>query len=168
MLFITNRVLKQNNETQASASWTSTSATPNALQSLFFCERTAKDEYREVGSTDFMPAPSRTPPPSRFLGVHPRPFDNRPEDAAFPSGPEKLQAYLRRPPAPTSPRVVPIIWPCELFRRGPPEFIKGLLRRPRPPPTQQRDGLRAGRLAKLQEWAAGEHRQRHGPWPEAG
>ncbi len=144
MLFITNRVLKQNNQTRHRAVDFDLRDT-NALQSLFFCERVGQDDYNEIGSVELMRRLKDSPAEQVLAFIHG--FNNLPEDAAFQRA-EQLQAYLdaRRPNLAV---VVPVIWPCAQTD-GTAGFIRGYYDDQAAADSSATAFGRA--LAKLQEW----------------
>jgi esterase/lipase superfamily enzyme len=120
MLFLTNRMLTQNNQTRLGRRVDFELRDTNALQSLFFCERRGAEEYSEIGSAGFMQRLKDSPAEQILVFIHG--FNNQPEDAAFQRA-EKLQQLFTQE-APGLVEVVAVIWPC-LPTQGAKEFING-------------------------------------------
>lgn len=120
MLFLTNRMLTQSNQTRVGRKVDLELRDCNALQSLFFCERLEEGEYTEIGSAGFMQRLKDSPAEQILVFIHG--FNNQPEDAAFQRA-EKLQQLFDAEAAGLV-EVVALIWPC-LPTQGTREFIKG-------------------------------------------
>lgn len=117
MLFITNRVFKEGNKSpevdQASGTQPGRAVTfdlddNNALQSVFFCERTTKGQYTELGSKRFMDALKGSKAEQLLVFIHG--FANLPEDAVFERA-ETLQRLFNER-SKNLVEVVTILWPC--------------------------------------------------------
>jgi esterase/lipase superfamily enzyme len=107
MLFITNRVLNEGPESQAGRSVSFDLSDTNALQSVFFCERTGTGQYKELLSIPFFEKLRSSLNKQILLYIHG--FNNLPEDRAFQQA-EILQQLLIN--ANLLVEVVPVIWPC--------------------------------------------------------
>lgn len=108
MLFITNRVLNEGPESSKGRSISFKLSDNNALQSVFFCERTKEGQYIELLSKPFFGKLRSSPYKQILLFIHG--FNNLPEESAFQRA-EMLQALLDK--LSISVEVVPVIWPCE-------------------------------------------------------
>ena len=119
MLFLTNRVLTQNNQTRLGRRVDFELRDTNALQSLFFCERQGPGEYSEIGSAAFLQRLKDSPAEQILIFIHG--FNNQPEDAAFQRA-ERLQELFDLHAADLV-EVMAVIWPC-LPTKDAREFIK--------------------------------------------
>lgn len=112
MLFITNRSLKQSHRSRANRSVDFDLNSNDTGQSLFFCRRTAAEEYVEIKSETLLGELKSSGARELLLYIHG--FNNMPEDAFRRA--EELQAMFDQAPV-NSPdhdrlvEVVPIIWP---------------------------------------------------------
>jgi esterase/lipase superfamily enzyme len=108
MLFLTNRVLKPSLKSEPGRTVRFDLKDANALQSLFFCRRTAAGKYVEVGSEAMLDELRASPYEQMLLFVHG--FNNLPEDRIF-SRAAALQMFLDEYRDKMA-LVVPIVWPC--------------------------------------------------------
>ncbi len=76
---------------------------------VFYCQRDNHQQYKEIGSTDFMLQLKQSPYQQLLFYIHG--FSNQPEPDIFPRV-AQLQAYFDRQQA-NLVQVIPIIWPCD-------------------------------------------------------
>lgn len=109
MLFLTNRALVEGPRSIPGRRVHFDLADNEPRPSLFFCERYAAGDYRELGSRDWFERLRRLPRRQVLLFVHG--FNVQPEPAGFATA-ARLQAGLDRLLGPRI-EVVPLIWPCD-------------------------------------------------------
>ena len=109
MLFVTNREPKGSIRTKRGRSFKFDLDKNSPANSVYFCERTKKEEYIEVGSTDFMAKLRDSKSKQLLLFIHG--FSNLPEPDIFPRV-EKLQKFFDQKEK-NLVEVVPMIWPCD-------------------------------------------------------
>lgn len=144
MLFATNRVLKQSNLSRSRPIDFELRDT-NALQSIFFCERTAPFVYREVDRDEYLQSFKDSPAKQLLVFIHG--FNNVPEDAIFARA-EALQ-MLFDDAEPNLVQVLPLVWPCRQTN-GTKEFIEGYYEDQH---AADASNIAYGRLLqKLQDW----------------
>ncbi len=145
MLFLTNRVFTQGNETQVGRRVDFDLRDSNALPSLFFCDRRRAGDYTEIGSAGFMQRLKESPAEQILVFIHG--FNNQPEDAAFQRA-EKLQQLFDAEAAGLV-EVVALIWPC-LPTQGTRGFVNGYYNDQSAADASAPAYGRA--LARLQDW----------------
>ncbi len=109
MLFLTNRTPVEGIQTVIGRKWTFDFSNNGASNSLFFCERTAKDKYIEIGSAAFLQRLRESKHEQILLYIHG--FSNLPEPAIFPTV-TQLQNFFNQKKK-NKVLVVPVIWPCD-------------------------------------------------------
>jgi esterase/lipase superfamily enzyme len=112
MLFLTNRVLKQNNQTRLGRTIDFDLRDTNALQSLFCCERTIEDDsvvYTEIGSEAFLQRLKDSPAEQILAFIHG--FDNLPENAVFQRATELQELFDAAQP--NLVEVIALVWPSQ-------------------------------------------------------
>lgn len=110
MLFITNRAI---NEADLAVVEQERKITFNlndnmARQSVYFCRREGKDDYREIGSQNLMAEMKASSAEQLLIFIHG--YSNLPEPDVFPRA-QALQTLLDAQQAKV--QVLPIIWPCD-------------------------------------------------------
>lgn len=109
MLFITNRALNEGFETEPGRS-VSFRLDDNSVQhSLYYCERTAKAKYTELGSKAFLANLKECAPEQILIYIHG--YSNLPEPDIFPRA-ARLQKMCDAKKEGLV-QVVPVIWPCD-------------------------------------------------------
>ncbi len=108
MLFITNRFPKQSIRSRAGRKFDFDLDNNAPSNSVFFCERTAKDEHTEIGSIDFLKRLRESSYRQILIYIHG--FANLP-DTAFERA-SVLQTLSNRKKR-NEVLVVPLIWPCD-------------------------------------------------------
>jgi esterase/lipase superfamily enzyme len=108
MLFITNRFPKQSIRSKIGRRFDFDLNNNAASNHLFFCERTAEDQYTEIGSINFLNQIKDTDCRQILIYIHG--FSNLPEDAIEQA--RQLQALCDHSKA-DEVLVVPLIWPCD-------------------------------------------------------
>ena len=109
MLFITNREPKGSIVTEANRDFHFDLDKNSPSNSIYCCERIAKDKYIELGSDVLMSKLKVSKAKQLLLFIHG--FSNLPEPDIFPRV-TKLQEYFDAK-EPNLIQVVPIIWPCD-------------------------------------------------------
>ena len=109
MLFITNREPKGSIVTEANRDFHFDLDKNSPSNSIYCCERIAKDKYIELGSDVLMSKLKDSKAKQLLLFIHG--FSNLPEPDIFPRV-TKLQEYFDAK-EPNLIQVVPIIWPCD-------------------------------------------------------
>ena len=109
MLFITNREPKGSILTEANRNFQFDLDKNSPSNSIYCCERIAKDKYIELGSDVLMSKLKNSTAKQLLLFIHG--FSNLPEPDIFPRV-TKLQEYFDAK-EPNLIQVVPIIWPCD-------------------------------------------------------
>ena len=108
MLFITNRFPKQSIRSRVNRPFDFALDNNAASNSVFFCERAAKDSYTEVGSAAFLQRLKESK--YRQLLVYIHGFSNLPEDVF--EAVDEFQGLCDRAKA-NEVLVVPVVWPCD-------------------------------------------------------
>jgi esterase/lipase superfamily enzyme len=106
--FLTNRVLKQSTTSDVPRKVSFDLNDPNALQSLFFCQRTKTGQYTELGSERFLKDLRDSKYEQLLLYLHG--FASFPENPIFQRA-ELLQQFFDERKK-HQVQVVPVIWPC--------------------------------------------------------
>ncbi len=109
MLFITNRALNEGIQSEIGRSVSFDLSNNGASPSVFYCERTAKGRYTEIGAGSLMERLKTAKKRQILLYVHG--YSNLPEPDIFPRA-EMLQAMLDAQKK-DEVLVVPLIWPCD-------------------------------------------------------
>lgn len=109
MLFITNREPQGSIRSKIGRAYKFVLNKNSPSNSVFYCERVAKDKYVEIGSEGLMSGLRASNAKQLLLFIHG--FSNLPEPDIFPRV-EKLQNYFNDK-EPDLVQVVPIIWPCD-------------------------------------------------------
>jgi hypothetical protein len=109
MLFVTNRGLDQGPVSKPGRVISFDLNDNSAQHSVYFCERTAKDTYTEIGSLAFLQRLKDLEVEQLLFFVHG--YSNLPEPNIFPRA-QKLQKLLNGQKKKLA-AVVPIIWPCD-------------------------------------------------------
>ncbi|MCB2211540.1 alpha/beta hydrolase [bacterium] len=109
MLFITNRALRQSVRSRLNRKVDFSISDNSACQHLYYCERTAPGEYREIKSDGFMEQLRNSKAEQVLFFVHG--FSNLPEPNIFPLV-EYLQKFFNDYQK-NLVEVIPIIWPCD-------------------------------------------------------
>lgn len=109
MLFITNRTINESDRLKPGRKITIDYKSNLACQSVYFCERTKKEEYTELGGVNFMNALKASKAEQILIAIHG--FSNLPEEDIFPRA-QKLQSMLDAKQK-NLVQVVPLIWPCD-------------------------------------------------------
>jgi len=109
VLFITNREPKGSILTEANRNFQFDLDKNSPSNSIYCCERIAKDKYIELGSDVLMSKLKNSTAKQLLLFIHG--FSNLPEPDIFPRV-TKLQEYFDAK-EPNLIQVVPIIWPCD-------------------------------------------------------
>ena len=108
MMFITNRFPTQSFKTRIGRNWDFDLKNNAASNSVYFCERTSKGNYTEVGSIDFLDQLKKCRERQILIYIHG--FSNSPEDAF--AGATEFQRYCNKK-KPNEVIVIPIIWPTD-------------------------------------------------------
>ncbi|WP_372740949.1 alpha/beta hydrolase [Neptunomonas sp.] len=108
MLFITNRFPKQSIETEIGRNFDFDLENNASSNSVFFCERLGKKEYKEIGSIDFMTRLKNSKYRQVLIYIHG--FSNLPEDVF--DGAEEFSLLCEKKKN-KEVLVIPIIWPCD-------------------------------------------------------
>ena len=108
MLFITNRLPEESFHTNIGRSFRFDLDDNSPSNSVYFCERQAKDSYTEVGSTDFLSRVKGSKFRQILLYIHG--FSNLPEDVF--SGALEFQELCEQQKK-NEVLVIPMIWPCD-------------------------------------------------------
>ena len=108
MLFITNRFPKQSIRTRIGRRFDFDLNNNGASNSVFFCERQGEDEYREVGSLDFLAQLKESTYRQVLFYIHG--FSTMPEDAFGDVAEFQVLCDGRMQ---GEVLVVPVIWPCD-------------------------------------------------------
>ena len=108
MLFVTNRVIRQSTRTRPGRNIDFDLRDPNALQSLFYCERQGEEDYIELGSRAFLERLSDSPSEHILLWIHG--FASLPEESIFHRA-LTLQAMFDEVREDLV-EVVTLVWPC--------------------------------------------------------
>lgn len=109
MLFITNREPKGSIRTKKGRVFKFDLNKNSPSNSIYCCERIAKENYIEIGSLDLMSRLRTSPVKQLLFFIHG--FSNLPEPDIFPRV-EQLQKYFDDK-EPDFIQVIPIIWPCD-------------------------------------------------------
>jgi esterase/lipase superfamily enzyme len=109
MLFITNRALNEGFETVPGRSISFRLDDNSVQHSLYYCQRTKKDDYTELGSLAFLASLKDSAPQQVLIYIHG--YSNLPEPDIFPRA-AKLQKMCDAKEKGLV-QVVPIIWPCD-------------------------------------------------------
>ena len=109
MLFITNRAIYPKNNGQFPRRIDFILEQNAPTQEIFFCERTAKNDYYEVGAESFLQSFAKSSSKQILLYIHG--FNNLPEDNIFPNAEILQESFdcLEQ----NLVQVVPVIWPCD-------------------------------------------------------
>jgi len=108
MIFITNRFPKQSIRTRVGRKFDFDLDNNAASNSVYFCERTAKKSYTEIGSIDFLTRLKDSPVRQILIYVHG--FSNLPEDVF--DGAQEFQALCDNKKK-DEVLVIPLIWTCD-------------------------------------------------------
>lgn len=109
MLFITNREPQDSISFIKGQPYSFDLSKNSPANSVYYCERIASGEYREIGSEILMSKLKESSPKQLLFFIHG--FSNLPEPDIFPRA-IKLQEYFDRK-EPGLIQVVPLIWPCD-------------------------------------------------------
>ena len=109
MYFVTNRVFHEGLKTTAGRKVTFDLNNSTPTNSVFFCQRMKKNDYREVGSLDFFAKLQHIPCPQILFYVHG--FNQLPEADIFQRA-TLLQSLLDGLEQ-NFIMVIPVIWPCD-------------------------------------------------------
>ena len=109
MLFITNRALKQGSTTVPGRKIDFALDDNSAQHSVYYCERTGNEKYREIGSAAFLEKLKGSSAKQVLIYLHG--YSNLPEPDIFPRA-AKLQKLCDAKSNGTV-QVVPMIWPCD-------------------------------------------------------
>lgn len=110
MLFVTSRVPAEGMRSVAGRTVSFDLEMNTASNSVFYCRRTAKDQYTEIGSEAFLRELKECAYEQLLFYIHG--FNNLPEPDVFPRA-LQLQELINRELAKSPVLVVPVIWPCE-------------------------------------------------------
>ncbi len=108
MLFITNRFPKQTIETEIGRDFDFDLENNASSNSVFFCERLKKNEYKEIGSIGFLTRLKKSKYRQILIYIHG--FSNMPEDAF--AGAEEFSRLCSKQKK-REVLVIPLIWPCD-------------------------------------------------------
>ncbi|WP_260292809.1 alpha/beta hydrolase [Sedimenticola hydrogenitrophicus] len=108
MLFITNRFPKQSIRSRAGRKFDFDLDNNASSNSIFFCEKTDDQAYREIGSIEFLTRLKLAPQRQLLFYIHG--FSNLPEDIL--RAVEEFQTLCDEKKA-DEVLVVPLIWPCD-------------------------------------------------------
>ena len=108
MLFITNRFPRQSIRTRVGRKFDFDLDNNASSNSVFYCERNARDDYSEIGSVDFLSRLKQSPCRQLLMFIHG--FSNLPEDVF--GTVEELQDLCEAGKK-DEVLVVPLIWPCD-------------------------------------------------------
>ena len=108
MLFVTNRFPKQSIETEPGRAFDFDLNNNAASNSVFFCERTGRGKYTEIGSIEFMQRLKHSRYRQILAYVHG--FSNLPE-VVF-DGAAEFQSLCNKAKK-DEVLVIPIVWPCD-------------------------------------------------------
>ncbi len=108
MLFVTNRVPEQSIRTRIGRKFDFDLDNNAPSNSVFFCERNAKNRYTEIGSIDFLQRLKNSP--CRQLMIYLHGFSNLPE-SVFQATAE-FQTLCNKAKK-DEVLVIPIVWPCD-------------------------------------------------------
>lgn len=109
MLFITNREPKDSIKTEINRKYKFDLNKNSPSNSIYFCERSEKDDYTEIGSTGLMSRLKESDASQILFYIHG--FSNLPEPHIFPKA-ERLQELFDSKEK-NLIEVVPIIWPSD-------------------------------------------------------
>lgn len=111
MLFITNRSIKEADKRKITVARRIRFELKDnqAGHSVYFCERTGKDDYQEIGSGDFLKRLRECEADHLLFYIHG--FSNLPEPDIFPRS-ETLQKLFDGKKR-NYVKVIPLIWPCD-------------------------------------------------------
>lgn len=109
MLFITNREPKDSIKTEINRKYKFDLNKNSPSNSIYFCERSKKDNYTEIGSTGLMSRLKESDASQILFYIHG--FSNLPEPHIFPKA-ERLQELFDSKEK-NLIEVVPIIWPSD-------------------------------------------------------
>jgi esterase/lipase superfamily enzyme len=108
MLFITNRFPTQSIRTKKGRNFSFDLNNNAPGNSVYFCERTSKDEYTEIGSINFLARLKDSKYRQILIYIHG--FSNLPEDVF--KGAEEFQNLCEKKKK-QEILVIPLIWPCD-------------------------------------------------------
>ena len=108
MIFITNRFPKQHIQTEIGRAFDFDLENNASSNSVFYCERTGKNKYREIGSIDLLSRLKNSDYRQILLYIHG--FSNLPEDVF--SSAREFQSLCNRKKK-NEVLVIPIVWPCD-------------------------------------------------------
>lgn len=109
MLFITNRALKEGYLTVPGRKVSFDLDDNSAQHSLYYCRRTSKGKYTEIGSGHFLQELKDARCKQLLIYIHG--YSNLPEPSIFPRA-QKLQRMFDAKKR-GMVQVVPVIWPCD-------------------------------------------------------
>ncbi len=109
MLFVTNRFPKQSIRTRVNRAFDFDLGNNAASNSVFFCRRNKKDDYTEIGSSEFFRQLKKSKYEQILLYIHG--FSNLPEGSIFPAIKEMQDLFDAKQK--NLALVVPLIWPCD-------------------------------------------------------
>ncbi len=108
MIFITNRFPKQTIQTTIGRSFDFDLENNAPSNSVFYCERNAKNKYTEIGSMDLLTRLKKSDYRQILIYIHG--FSNMPEDVF--SGADEFQKLCDKKKK-DEVLVIPLIWPCD-------------------------------------------------------
>lgn len=108
MIFITNRAPTQSLKTTVGRKWDFDLKNNAPSNSVYYCERQAKDQYTEIGSLDFLGRLKTSSYRQVLIYIHG--FSNLPEDVF--RGASEFQTFCNAAKK-NEVLVVPLIWPCD-------------------------------------------------------
>lgn len=108
MLFLTNRAIKEQEKRAVKAARNIRFDLKNnqAGHSVYFCKRTGKEKYEEIGSEQLLNELRDCKAEQLLFYIHG--FANLPENDIFPRA-ELLQKMFKN----SFVKVIPLIWPCD-------------------------------------------------------
>jgi esterase/lipase superfamily enzyme len=145
MLFLTNRVLKQNSLSRVGRSVDFDLRDTSPQASFFCCEREGPEKYVEIGSAGFLQRLKESAAEQILIFIHG--FNNQPEETVFPRVAQLQRLFDDQ--APGLIQVVAFIWPCRPVG-GTGELIRSYYSDQMA--ADDSDTACARALARLQDW----------------
>jgi len=108
MIFITNRFPKQSIQTKIGRNFDFDLNNNASSNSVFYCERNAKNKYTEIGSQELLTRLKKSKYRQILIYIHG--FSNLPEDVF--SGADEFQKLCDKKKK-DEVLVIPLIWPCD-------------------------------------------------------